>query len=289
MSEILPFESFDSTRFQNICVNLFSRLNSLYIQEEKNLNECDKTLYQKVQKILPKILKNSWLTIKERKLFIEKIEPFLKEEDINEFLFLIHYTYLSDTNGISFLKQDISSMRILMETFINGEIPYTSYEKVVPIFFNSEFLNKLSLYKNNKSHLLISMIEDINFDLEKDLVLTNSFHYLDEHLNSVELTHDSSMKSIYEYYLLQMQSVNEYLCESDNPIFKPEEFTMLKKILKLNGLTPEHQQNFYSTLAIIEKNNGLIEVCKLLINMIDFYLPLVENIVYSNQFGGCKK
>ncbi len=286
MGDIVSFNreqvNAEKEKFHNICANLYSRIHYLYTKESKILDEQDKILYKKIIQIFPDVLNDKWLSTEEKKLFMEKIEDILKlEDETEELLCLMNYIYLSWTQKKTFLSQGQQSIKAFIDCLIDAEVPYTNYSNVAEIFLNKELLDKvISIKEMEPKHILISLLEDIDFNKHKDINLSNCFSYLDSLKESLKKKNpfERDIHSIYQYFFEQMQGFNFLLENSGNhALFREEHFKTLKKIEKLKYLDEEDKINFYDIIEQIDKNNNLETKCKFILSVIEQYYQFLKS------------
>lgn len=202
------------------------------------------------------------------------------------------------TLNIEFIKDIISSFNDL-------ELSYTRYEQYLRIVMNPNILywlekfHRLTEEKNFVPyHILVSMLDDVNFFNNDANIIKNATDYLNKayvnHFQKVEIKpwFDESFDLIKIYNKLyeEMVNMNKFSVDYGSvEVFDDRDFENLKCVKELTKLPTEEQEKFLSYVlehdkeesAIVGKCKGILNAAKICYNV---YGNKLSNVFYPN-FG----
>lgn len=202
------------------------------------------------------------------------------------------------TLNIEFIKDIISS-------FNDIELSYPRYEQYLRIVMNPNILYWLEKFHGLTEeknfvpyHILVSMLDDVNFFNNDANIIKNATDYLNKayvnHFQKVEIKpwFDESFDLIKIYNKLyeEMVNMNKFSVDYGSvEVFDDRDFENLKCVKELTKLPTEEQEKFLSYVlehdkeesAIVGKCKGILNAAKICYNV---YGNKLNNVFYPN-FG----
>lgn len=278
MGEIVQFGN-KREKFIKVCNSLKVRLDQLYPRVEEYLEDQDKMFFKKVVSLFKEIQKSSCLSLDDEEKFITNLSFMDCYDEIDEFFYIMNYVYFSCEFKSNFLRQKQEVIEASMQATMQIALPYTSYNKYFKVLFNDEIIN---LVKDEKiddiKNIFLLLMDDINFERESSMVLTECFEQIDSFKNRKIEHFERSISSVFNYFKKQMEAFNS-LVDDDNSnlIFGESDFKRLKRINRLNFLSLNEKEEFYDLIEGITQNNSLIDQVRFLLMIIDMYLEKLPN------------
>jgi len=200
-------------------------------------------------------------------------------DELDEFFYIMNYIYFSCEFKSNFLKQKQDVMDASMQVTMQTELPYTSYNKYFKVLLSDEIINLVKDEKiNDIKNMFLLLMDDINFDKESSIVLTECFEHLDSFKKRKIDNFERSISSIFNYFKKQMEEFNSLVDDANsNLIFGENDFKRLKRINRLNFLSLDEKEEFYDLIEGITQNNSLIDQVRFLLMIIDMYLEKLPN------------